>query len=88
MAAYNIAGIAGMLAFAVPSGLGVREGVTVALLGAFVSPPVALSAAVLARLLTLIADIALPATLIVLSLASKAVHVRPHKHAAEEPWAA
>jgi uncharacterized membrane protein YbhN (UPF0104 family) len=88
IAAYNIAGIAGMLAFAVPSGLGVREGVVVALLGAVLSPPVALSAAVLARLLTLIADMALPAVVLLLSVGAKAVSVRPRKDVAKEPWAA
>jgi len=88
MAAYNIAGIAGMLAFAVPSGLGVREGVVVALLSAVVSPPVALSAAVLARLLTLVADIALPAVVLLLSLGVMALQVRPRKDVAKEPWSA
>lgn len=56
IAAYNIGGVAGMLAIAVPSGIGVREGVVVAVMGAVVSPPVALSAAVLARLAGVVAD--------------------------------
>ena len=64
IAAYNLGGIAGMLAVPLPSGLGVREGVTVAVLGAVVSPPVALSAAVLARLAAVGADL-LPFTAIV-----------------------
>ncbi len=71
VATYNIAGIAGMLALAVPSGLGVREGVAVALIGAVVSPPVALSAAVLARLLALAADLALAAVALAWALAEK-----------------
>jgi uncharacterized membrane protein YbhN (UPF0104 family) len=57
IAAYNLAGVAGMLAIAVPGGVGVREGVVVALLSATVSPPVALAAAVLARLAGVIADL-------------------------------
>ena len=56
LAAYNIAGVAGMLAIAVPSGVGVREGVVVAVIGAVVSPEVALAAAVLARLAGVVAD--------------------------------
>jgi hypothetical protein len=45
-----------MLAFAVPSGLGVREGVVVAMLGATLSAPVALAAAVFVRLVAVAAD--------------------------------
>ena len=57
IAVYNLAGVAGMLAIAVPGGIGVREGVVVALLSGTVSPPVALGAAVLARLAGVIADV-------------------------------
>jgi uncharacterized membrane protein YbhN (UPF0104 family) len=57
LATYNLAGVAGLLALPVPSGVGVREGVTVALIGAVVSPPVALSAAVLARFTGILADL-------------------------------
>lgn len=56
IAAYNLGGVAGMLAIAVPGGIGVREAVVVAVMSAFVSPPVALSAAVLARLVAVVAD--------------------------------
>lgn len=59
VAAYNLAGIAGMLAIAVPGGLGVREGAVVGLMGAAVSPAAALSAAIVARLAGVIADVAL-----------------------------
>lgn len=58
VAAYNIGGVAGMLAIAVPGGIGVREAVVVAVMSTFVSPPVALSAAVLARLVAMVADFA------------------------------
>jgi uncharacterized membrane protein YbhN (UPF0104 family) len=64
IAAYNIAGIAGMLAVFVPGGVGVREGVVVALLSGVVSPPVALAAALLTRLASIIADL-IPAALII-----------------------
>lgn len=56
IAAYSIGGVAGMLALAVPGGIGVREAVAVGVLSAVVSPPVALSAAVLARLAAILAD--------------------------------
>jgi uncharacterized membrane protein YbhN (UPF0104 family) len=56
VAAYNLAGIAGILAFAIPSGIGVREGVVVALMGAAITPPVALGAAVAVRLVAVAAD--------------------------------
>ncbi len=65
IAVYNLAGVAGMLAVAVPGGIGVREGVVVALLSGTVSPPVALAAAVLARLAGVIADL-IPLAAIVL----------------------
>jgi glycosyltransferase 2 family protein len=57
VAVYNLAGIAGMLAIAVPGGVGVREGVVVALLSGVVSPPVALAAALLTRLAGVVADL-------------------------------
>jgi uncharacterized membrane protein YbhN (UPF0104 family) len=58
VASYNLAGIAGVLAIFVPSGIGVREGVVVALIGAAVSAPVALAAAVLVRLIAVAVDFA------------------------------
>jgi uncharacterized membrane protein YbhN (UPF0104 family) len=58
IAAYNMAGIAGMLAIGVPGGIGVREGVAVAIIGATVSVPVALGAAALTRLAGVVADVA------------------------------
>jgi uncharacterized membrane protein YbhN (UPF0104 family) len=57
IAAYNLAGIAGMLAIAVPGGIGVREGVVVALLSGVLPAPVVLAAAVLARLAGIVADL-------------------------------
>jgi uncharacterized membrane protein YbhN (UPF0104 family) len=71
MAAYNIGGIAGLLAVFVPSGLGVREGVAAAVLGASVSPGAALSAAILLRLLAVIADVAPLAVLVVAGLVTR-----------------
>jgi uncharacterized membrane protein YbhN (UPF0104 family) len=76
MAAYNIGGIAGLLAVFVPSGLGVREGVSAAVLGATVSPGAALSAAILLRLLAVIADVAPLAFLVVAGVISR-VRARP-----------
>jgi hypothetical protein len=64
IASYNLAGIAGVLAIFVPSGIGVREGVVVAMIGAAVSAPVALGAAVLVRLIAVVVDV-LPMALIV-----------------------
>lgn len=58
LAAYSIAGVAGLLAVGVPSGLGVREGVVVAILGAAVSPEAALAGAVLVRLVAVVVDFA------------------------------
>lgn len=56
-AAYNIAGVIGMLAIGVPSGLGVREAVVAALMGAVMPVPLALSAAVLVRVAGIAADL-------------------------------
>ena len=72
LATYNLAGVAGLLAIPVPSGVGVREGVTVALIGAVVSPPVALSAAILARLTAIMADVAPGAAIIALAVIARA----------------
>lgn len=57
IATYSIAGVAGLLAVGIPSGFGVREGVIVALIGAAVSPEVALAGAVLMRLIAVVVDI-------------------------------
>jgi uncharacterized membrane protein YbhN (UPF0104 family) len=54
--AYNLAGVAGMLAIAVPSGLGVREAVAIALTSSVLPPEVALAAVVLVRLAGVVAD--------------------------------
>jgi uncharacterized membrane protein YbhN (UPF0104 family) len=76
VAAYNIGGIAGLLAVFVPSGLGVREGVAAAVLGATVSPGAALSAAILLRLLAVIADVAPVVVLVVAGLVTR-LRTRP-----------
>lgn len=54
--AYNIAGIVGMLVVPIPSGLGVREGVVVGIVGTVASASDALSAAILVRCIGVIAD--------------------------------
>jgi uncharacterized membrane protein YbhN (UPF0104 family) len=77
VAVYNIAGAAGMLAIAVPSGVGVREGVTVALLAAVVPAPVALSAAVVARLTGVVADLAPLAVIVTVGALYRLVRARP-----------
>lgn len=71
VAAYNLGGIAGMLALFVPGGVGVREGVAVSVLSIAVAAPGALGAAVLLRLLTVVADLALPAAVLALSFAAR-----------------
>jgi len=54
---YVLAAGVGMVALFVPSGLGVREGVIVAVLGTAVSPETALLAAGLARLVSVVGDL-------------------------------
>lgn len=63
--AFNVAGIVGMLAVPLPSGMGVREAAIVALLAGVASPSEALAAAVLVRLAGVVADL-LPFTAIVI----------------------
>ena len=58
-AIYNLAGVAGILALPVPSGLGVREAVIIGLLQLFVPIEVAAAAAVLARFAATVIDILL-----------------------------
>lgn len=79
VATYNLAGIAGMLAIVAPSGLGVREGVVVALLSGVVSPPVALAAALLARLAGVIADLLPLAAILVFDSGRRLIEVRRRK---------
>lgn len=55
-AAYVLAGAVGILAFFVPSGLGVREAVIVVVLSLYVPAPDAIVAALVARLVATIAD--------------------------------
>jgi uncharacterized membrane protein YbhN (UPF0104 family) len=69
VAAYNVGGVAGMLALFVPGGVGVREGVAASIVSIAVAASDALSGAVLLRLLTVVADLALPAFVLMLSAA-------------------
>lgn len=55
-AAYVLAGAIGILAVFVPSGLGVREGVIVLVLGQFIAVPEAIVIALLARLISTLSD--------------------------------
>lgn len=55
-AAYVLAGAVGILAFFVPSGLGVREAVIVLILGQFMSVPEAIVISLLARLISTVGD--------------------------------
>lgn len=56
-ASYVLAGIVGIWAILVPSGLGVREGVLVALTGSLLGVEVAISIAIVARLFTTVSDL-------------------------------
>ena len=71
IAAYNIGGVAGTLAVVVPSGIGVREGVVVAVMSVAVSPEAALSAAVLARLAGIVADFTPSALILIVGALSR-----------------
>jgi len=55
-AAYVLAGAVGILAFFVPSGLGVREAVIVLILGQYMSVPEAIVISLLARLISTVGD--------------------------------
>jgi hypothetical protein len=55
--AYTLAGVLGVLAFVFPSGLGVREAVIVGVLGLTIAPGTALTIAVAARLVAVVADL-------------------------------
>jgi hypothetical protein len=55
--AYTLAGVLGVLAFIFPSGLGVREAVIVAVMGLAMPAGTALTVAVVARLVAVVADI-------------------------------
>jgi uncharacterized membrane protein YbhN (UPF0104 family) len=55
-AAYVLAGALGILAFFVPSGLGVREAVIVLILGQYMSVPEAIVISLLARLISTVGD--------------------------------
>jgi len=57
VAAFNMAGVAGMVALFAPSGLGVREGVLLILLPLILPTEIALLVIVLARLFSLLVDI-------------------------------
>ena len=57
VAAYNLGGVAGMLSLFVPGGIGVREGVAASIVSVAVAAPVALSGAVLLRLISVAADL-------------------------------
>ena len=58
-AIFNLAGVAGVAAVPVPSGIGVREAVLIGLLQVFVPLEVAVAAAVLTRLVGVLGDVAL-----------------------------
>jgi uncharacterized protein (TIRG00374 family) len=57
-AAVNLAGVLGVLAIPIPSGLGVREAVLIGLLQVFVPIEVAAAAAVVSRLVSIGTDVA------------------------------
>ena len=57
VAALNLAGLLGVLAFFVPGGIGVREGVIVALLSGSLTPETALLVAGTARAVSIVADV-------------------------------
>jgi uncharacterized membrane protein YbhN (UPF0104 family) len=59
--AYAVAGLGGMLAFVLPSGIGVREGIMIAALSTALQPADAALAAVAARLIVTVAEFLLAA---------------------------
>ncbi len=59
VAGYNLAGVLGIVAFFAPAGLGVREGILAGFLTPVVGAPVAVSLAILTRLLSVLADVML-----------------------------
>lgn len=82
IAAYNLGGIAGMLALFVPGGVGVREGVAATILGVAAAAPVAIGAAVLARLTSIIADLTPLLVILIVHLAVRVAHaLRPGRPA-------
>jgi uncharacterized membrane protein YbhN (UPF0104 family) len=73
IAAFTLGGAAGVAAVFVPSGIGVREAVIVALLAPAVQPEVALLAAALARGTSIIADMSPLAVLMAMDLLRRRV---------------
>jgi uncharacterized membrane protein YbhN (UPF0104 family) len=69
--AYNLAGVLGILAIFVPSGLGVREGVVTALVGLHQPLEVAATAALLSRAAAVIADVVPAGLLLVTDIARR-----------------
>ncbi len=65
---YNLAAVAGIVAFFAPAGLGVREGVVAAFLTPVVGGPVAASLAILVRLVVVLTDVIFVALMEVASL--------------------
>ena len=56
---YSLAGVIGIMAIIVPSGLGVKEGVITALLSTIIPTPIAIQLAILSRIVTILVDILL-----------------------------
>jgi uncharacterized membrane protein YbhN (UPF0104 family) len=83
--AYSIAGIVGTAAIFVPSGIGVREGVIVALMSSVMEPEQALLAAGVARAVSIVADIVPVALMVGFGVTSRAlIHLRrPARRPAE-----
>ena len=75
--AFNLAAVLGVLTLFVPSGVGVREAVIVALLSSTLAPDAALVAAGLARVVALLADVATPLTFFVFDVAKRVRSPRP-----------
>ncbi len=69
--AYNLAAVLGLLALFVPSGLGVREAVLVALLSGTIATDAALLTAGLARVVALLADVATPAAQLLVDMTKR-----------------
>jgi uncharacterized membrane protein YbhN (UPF0104 family) len=67
--AYTLAGVIGVLAFVFPSGLGVREGVIVGVMGLTMSADAALAIAVVGRVVAVAADVAFVASVAAVDVA-------------------
>ena len=77
---YSIAGLVGIAAFFAPSGIGVREGVIILLLPAFIPEPAVIVGAIVMRLITTLTELILAGFFVVL----ERIHARSDKIASQQ----